>query len=452
MEVNYVIPTLVSQSLAQLHRFEDVSSMTRTCRFLHVECAPLLLTPRHLRAFAGEGIESFCLFMLADKHRRFALLSRCHSLSILTPDALSEPVVDILIDTLTQVTSLRLIRFLRFETLIASSPRVLPALAALTWFYHIEIDSFIFTMLGKRSYAKFLKTLKAPGLNAVKLLLPFSRGGHGHVSYTRELDPLWLLSSFTSTLEVLILVATGAVTVAPSSSAYVYPRLTYLTIPKHSMAFVYPYINAFPSLRFLRFDYSDYLWGHDSIPTHSLFAHSLRNKSCEDLRKHNREDQIVHGSWTALEYFMGMTLDAYMAGLTCRISKLHLIAWGGTPDSEVEAICAIFADARPSVFRLALRPAHIDHLGALFYERVALFSSISSLELRLDVAAVPFDFKAYLVRIAVSIYCTPRCLPTSSDCMFCRPGHCRDRASTSPYSLSTSGDQVLSAHRNEEVG
>ncbi|PIL26112.1 hypothetical protein GSI_11866 [Ganoderma sinense ZZ0214-1] len=121
---------------------------------------------------------------------------------------------------------------------------------------------------------------------------------------------------------------------------------------------------------------------------------------------------------------MAMTMDAYMAGLTCRISKLHLIAWGGTMDAEVEAICAMFADARPSVFRLlAIRPAHIDYLNALFYEGVELFSSMSSLELRVDVAAVPFDFKAYLVA-----------------------RHCRDRASTSPYNLPASGNQVLQVH------
>ena len=110
---------------------------------------------------------------------------------------------------------------------------------------------------------------------------------------------------------------------------------------------------------------------------------------------------------------MGMTLDAYMAGLTCRIPSLHLIAWGGTMDTEVEAICAMYADARPSVFRLALRPAHVDYLPALFYERVDLFSSMSSLELRLDVAAVPFDFKAYLVRIGVSMFSLLHCRPTS---------------------------------------
>ena len=82
-------------------------------------------------------------------------------------------------------------------------------------------------------------------------------------------------------------------------------------------------------------------------------------------------------------------------------------------DTEVEAICAMYADARPSVFRLALRPAHVDYLPALFYERVDLFSSMSSLELRLDVAAVPFDFKAYLVRIGVSMFSLLHCRLTS---------------------------------------
>ena len=92
-----------------------------------------------------------------------------------------------------------------------------------------------------------------------------------------------------------------------------------------------------------------------------------------------------------------MTLDAYMAGLTCQVATLHLTAWGGTLEDEVSAICAIFADARPSVFRLCLRPAHIDYIAALFFERVAHFLELPSLELRLDVTELPFDLKSYLV-------------------------------------------------------
>ncbi|KAI1782654.1 hypothetical protein LXA43DRAFT_1187497 [Ganoderma leucocontextum] len=162
------------------------------------------------------------------------------------------------------------------------------------------------------------------------------------------------------------------------------------------MALVRPYIEAFPSLRVLRFDYTYFRWQTAFMPTHSLLTDTLRGKSSAELRKHNRQGQFARGSWPGLEYFMAMTLDAYMAGLTCQISNLHLLAWGGTMDAEISAICAIFADARPSRFRLAMRPAHVDYLAALFYERAELFSSLSTLELRLDLAVVSFDFKSYI--------------------------------------------------------
>ncbi|KAM5538299.1 hypothetical protein V8D89_008030 [Ganoderma adspersum] len=145
------------------------------------------------------------------------------------------------------------------------------------------------------------------------------------------------------------------------------------------------------------------------MPTHSLPIDTLRGKSSGDLRRRNREDQFAHGSWSALEYFMGMTLDAYIVGITCPITNLHLIGWGGTMEGEVEAICAVFADARPSLFRLALRPPHIDngYLDALFYQRVETFSSLSSLELRLDVTVVPFDFGSYLDTIGAALRSLP---------------------------------------------
>ncbi|PIL26115.1 hypothetical protein GSI_11869 [Ganoderma sinense ZZ0214-1] len=139
------------------------------------------------------------------------------------------------------------------------------------------------------------------------------------------------------------------------------------------------------------------------MPILGLSEATLRGRSSEDLRKNNREDQIAHGSWTTLEYFMAITVDAYMAGLTCRIPSLHLIAWGGPMEDEILAICAMFSDALPSHFRLALRPAHVDYLAALFYERAELFSSLSSLELRLDLADMPFDFKSFLDTIGTAL-------------------------------------------------
>ncbi|KAI1790853.1 hypothetical protein LXA43DRAFT_1144285, partial [Ganoderma leucocontextum] len=227
------------------------------------------------------------------------------------------------------------------------------------------------------------------------------RKGLENVGYNRNLDPLWLFSSFSSTLESIFLA--GRFTVEACSMRYVYPLLTHLTIHQHCMPLVRPYINAFPSLRALHFDYKAYLWGTPSMPTHSLLTDTLRGKSSRELRSHNREDQFARGSWPALEHFMAMTLDAYIAGLTCRIPSLHLVAWGGTVEGEVSAICAIFADARPSLFRLALRPPHIDYIAALFSQRAELFSSLTCLELSLHVTEVPFDFKSYLDGVGTAL-------------------------------------------------
>ena len=73
-------------------------------------------------------------------------------------------------------------------------------------------------------------------------------------------------------------------------------------------------------------------------------------------------------------------------------------------EGEVSAICVIFADARPSIFRLCLRPAHIDYIAALFSERVVHFLELPSLGLRLDVTELPFDLKSYLVHPGVPFF------------------------------------------------
>lgn len=415
--VNYDILMLLSQLLAQSEDFGGVASMTRTCRFLHMECASLLLTPRHI-GLPGEGpIESFCRFMLADKRRRYPLLSKCHSLGFITFVPLPEPISDLLAETLRCVTTFPgCVRFIGFERLMLSSRRILPALAALTWIHRLDINSRGSEMIpGKRFYAKFLKALQAP-LNAVKVSVPFSGEKHYHVSYDRELDPLWLFSSLSSTLESIVLI--GDVMVEACSMTPVYPRLTHLTVSKDCMPVVRPYIKAFPSLRVLHFNYAHFTWADTFLPRHSLPTATLRNKASEELRRDNRADQLAHGSWTGMKYFMAMTLDAYMAGLTCQIPSLHLIAWGGTSEGEISAICAVVADARPSLFRLALRPPHIGYIPALFSQRSDLFKSLSSLELRVDLTTVPFDLKSYFVRMSISARCEAFSLREPCHCIF----------------------------------
>ncbi|KAI1782653.1 hypothetical protein LXA43DRAFT_1103630 [Ganoderma leucocontextum] len=344
--------------------------------------------------------------MLSDKRRRVSLLSRCDSVRFSSSSVyrLSEPIADLLIEVLGHITTLQCLRFLAIEHLMRSSPRILPAFAALSGIYHLEIDTG--GELGQFSYAKLLKTMCAP-LKTVRVSLPPGSGGKGlqRVGYNRNLDPLWLFSSFSSTLESMFL--TGRFTVEGCSTIHVYPCLTHLTLPRHCMPLVRPYINAFPSLRSLHFDNSSVLWATDFMPTHSLSTDVLRGKSSEELRRHNREDQFARGSWFALEDLMAMTLDAYTVGLTCRIPSLHLIAWGGTLEGEVAAICDIYTDARPTLFRLALRPPHIDYIAALFSQRVETFSSLSSLELRLDVTEVPFDFKTYLDDVGTALQQLP---------------------------------------------
>ncbi|KAM5538789.1 hypothetical protein V8D89_007511 [Ganoderma adspersum] len=143
------------------------------------------------------------------------------------------------------------------------------------------------------------------------------------------------------------------------------------------------------------------------MPKEDVQEATLRHKKSEDLRRQNREDQLTYGSWPELEYFMGMTLDAYIAGLTCRINTLHLVAWGGSMDGELSAICSVFADARPSVFRLALRPQHVDYIPSLFSHRLEVFSSLTSLELRLDVTEAPFDFGSYFDGVGIALQQLP---------------------------------------------
>ncbi|KAM5538800.1 hypothetical protein V8D89_007522 [Ganoderma adspersum] len=184
---------------------------------------------------------------------------------------------------------------------------------------------------------------------------------------------------------------------------HVYPRLTHLTVYHYCVLVIRQYIDAFPALRVLRFDYTLCPWGSATTPPHSLLEATRRGKTTEEIRWHNKEDQFVRGSWPRLEHFRAVTSDAYLAGLTCPVIRLHLVAWGGTLEGEISAICEIFGDARPSLFRLSLRPEHVDYIPALFSERVGHFQSLPSLELRLDIIDLPFDLKSYLANVGVAL-------------------------------------------------
>ena len=172
--------------------------MARTCRFLHLECAPLLLTPHRLHLCDSRDIESFCRFMLADTRRRFTLLSRCQSLLLVTDELLSEPVMNLLEEALLHVTTLHSLRFYGFDLIMLSSPRALNTFAALTGVRHLDLDVSNSIMPGKL-YVKLLKMLQSP-LKGVKLSLPFSGRKYQHVRYDRARDPIWLFSSLSSSL------------------------------------------------------------------------------------------------------------------------------------------------------------------------------------------------------------------------------------------------------------
>ncbi|KAI1782647.1 hypothetical protein LXA43DRAFT_1050154 [Ganoderma leucocontextum] len=399
-KLNYDILVLVSHLLVQLPRgITDVSGMSQTCRHLYLECAPLLLSPRRIRVHGDRRIESFCRYMLSDIDRRVHRLSQCPILDV-GGDSPSESVADLLVETLAHITTLPWLRIHQFEEFMSSSPRVFQAFAAFPGTHYLEIELERFP--GKWSYAKFLKATVAP-LKGVRLSLRDydTKKDMGYVAYSRNLDPLWLFSSLSPTLEFILL--DGRFTAEACSTIKVYPRLTHFTIHHCCMPLVRPYIQAFPSLHVLQFDLDPYAWPTHLMPTDDVQEITLRHKKAEDLRRHNREDQLTHGSWPALKYYMGMTLDAYIAGLTCRIHTLHLVAWGGSMEGEVSAICAVFADARPSIFRLALRPQHIDYIPSLFSQRPELFSSLTSLELRVDVTEAPFDFKSYLDGVGTAL-------------------------------------------------
>ena len=92
-------------------------------------------------------------------------------------------------------------------------------------------------------------------------------------------------------------------------------------------------------------------------------------------------------------------------GLTCHITRLHLISVGGDPQVELRMILAIIEDARPSHLGLILMSTDIDLIPSIMQHSL-LVANLETFELRIYIREVPFRFNltSCLVRFQARLH------------------------------------------------
>ncbi len=341
--------------------------------------------------------------------------------------SISEPTAALLVDCLRHITDLPSLYFSRTNTFLGPHPHLLAAFAGLTCLTELGLraqdDSWNFspkrvTAGLARYYVTLLRTSRSPLRSVFLDILVMNSQKLMKFTYLRSIDPIWLLSRYSDTLESIHI--EDDLTVDASTMVHKYPYVTTLTLPDDNIVHhIHPFIVSFPALRSLRLRGN--AWLRRLRPGASL-AHvtGRHGRLPYAARERNKQDQVAFGSWTTLQEVLAPTLELYKFGLTCRIPSMHIAWQGGVPTDEGTMIREIVQDARPSTLRMITRMK--DTLSPLehAFRHPGLDWSLTRLELKLNMDFVPFHPSEYLVSY--------RWIPQCSFTHFCTctfPGRCR---------------------------
>ncbi|RDX44932.1 hypothetical protein OH76DRAFT_1029466 [Lentinus brumalis] len=440
-----------------------VSKFSRTCKYFHFEGVKVLLGEKvvfHIE----KHLASFCTFMLADRKRFSMLRGRL----VICVGSISGPTTALLIDCLRYITDLPSLHLMSATTFLRSQPLLIAAFAGLTCLtdlYLLVEDQGINSPKAAAAgpahhYAILLRTMRSP-LRSVRLNIVVANILK-RFTYMRSLDPVWLLSPHSKTLQSICM--ENHFTTDASTTVHIFPYVTSLTLSDmHRIQHIRPFIASFPTLRSLRF--CGQAWRARIRPHESLKLSAARPSSRLPLtsRLQNKHDQATFGTWTMLEEVVGPTLELYKMGLICRIPRVHIVLLGGVPADEVTMVQEIVQDACPTTVRVMMKMEDIIRVLEPTFLPPHAVLYLTCLELKLNMDALPFCPKDYfervvratellpLVSLTLEIRCemSPRFYPEDDGCVpprfassewpsFCRtldkmeeedvPGHLRDIA------------------------
>ncbi len=372
-----------------------ISALSRTCKHLHLEGIKSLLA---CGADLGPAdMASFGHFILADPTSRGPLL---HSLGIRVA-VVSDAALDIFLRALGYTVNLARLSLSSLEELPRATAKTLCAgLAALTSVTDFELDYAAGdydrrlrrdpSSSREEYFPKLLRRLQS-SLISVALTLPPMFDNESCVVYKRDRDPMFLLSNQRASLEHVAL--RGNITVGGRKC--IYSRVTRLSLPSDmGLLLLQPYIASFPNVNIVDFLLPSMLRFAKRVNLLDMPRYGL---SLKEWHNRNTRNQVMFGTWPRIQSLQGLIMDAYAYGISCHITRLHLLSIGGQHSDELSMLAAIFADALPTVLRLAVKVWFGRDSLPILPPTSAIDDYLTSLEIRINVILQEFDAEAYIV-------------------------------------------------------
>ena len=364
-----------------------LAALSQTCKFLHFEGVRLLSSDVRV----NRRVPSFCLFMLRDRSARPPLMRTMYvDVRELTEDTI-KPFSEIL-HCAVNLTDL-MIYALDHPGLSSSSRGTLcSTIASLVSVRYLSLSS-IYSL---RTLESLLRDIRAP-LSSFPLRFPLEgEDNHGSpIMYARRRDPIFLLSTLRSTLEVVSV--HGPATFG--SYTCVYPLVKELRIPDYvfSIPIIKPMIMSFPRLQILYIGSSDNSYIRDPHEEDTLNQIHIGKRSIQQCHDVNRQDQWEHGTWPMLKSFKATIIAAYALGLTCPVERMQLVSTGGKRSHELVMLSAILSDTKPRSLRLALRAFNARGAIPFFPSADTWSTRLDTLELRMNISQQAFNFEEFFV-------------------------------------------------------
>ncbi|RPD52884.1 hypothetical protein L226DRAFT_576681 [Lentinus tigrinus ALCF2SS1-7] len=374
--------------------WRTVAAIARTCRYLRVEGVRRLLSRTvrvnfHLMN-QSHLVSPFCRFVLGDPIARLSYLRRLsvdvrhleegsarlfarvlsgsshlHHLEITSLFEVTTPVLHILCSAFSALTSLQhfSVGYCKGE-----DPNHYPVL------YHA------------------LQTMRSP-LTSVHIIVPLIKFPNPFILYTRDQDPIFLLSKLTGSLRRISVYGVFAI----GGGIHIYHLVEELQIQTYlaGIPHLATYLLCFPNLKHLRCGSRRTAWTRyrHAADTLKEKCYLATIQDWNDLNK--RETTRKTHAWTMLESFRGSIIDAYVLALPCRVERLHLLSTGGKRSAEYTMLSSILSDTRPSSLRLCLKiyegRGYIPILPPQSSDSWA--QDLTTLEIRINIVKQVFDLQ-----------------------------------------------------------
>ncbi len=378
-----------------------IAAISRTCKRMRFEASKYLLSGS-VKLFRTEEICSFCRFMLADKSSRLPLLKAL----MLCLDSIKEKEhAGLVCEMLRGLSNL----YELDVTVNATSPpwavhSMATAIASLNSLRILSLSEIgkLRSLDGDQAFQTTLRHSRSP-LISLSISLPFYEAARGAgVSYSRKRDPIFLCSCLRSTLERLQIGGDFCLIVRPGHM-YEYPRLKKLVLPMYGLSVPYlkPFLVSAPNLRDLQFGGVDNFHARHPHDEDILQARIVtRSRTPQEWRTHNQRDQeATVKSWLVpLDSFKGSIIDAYATGLSCPVTRVHLLSTGGRRKLELAMLSIVLSDWRPSFLRLATKVYRArGYIPILPSASSGWAEALDTLELRLNIVDDRFNLEECFV-------------------------------------------------------